>query len=200
MANKYLAGHRIRLDVNPGPKTPRPEETPVDRSAQAPAGRAWPPSRSRTRSTARVEPKPGPNPAFTPAPVVRRKLSNGLEVLIAERHNLPIVGLNLVVKGGGTLVPAGKEGLASLAGDLLTEGTDDPRTRSSSPASCPSSGASINGGGGAESCNLSLTTLARNLTKALDIYTDVLLHPSFPEKELERLRTQRLVGAAPPGR
>ena len=114
---------------------------------------------------------------------MRRKLSNGLEVLIAERHNLPIVGLNLVVKGGGTLVPAGKEGLASLAGDLLTEGT---ASRSSLQISSELSelGASISGGGGAESCSLSLTTLARNLIKALDIYTDVLLHPAFPEKEL----------------
>jgi zinc protease len=190
VANKYLSGHRIRLDVNPGPKTPRPEETPVDRSSQAPlASVAEIPVKDTFNRS--LEPKPGPAPAFAPAPVVRRRLSNGLEVLIGERHNLPIVGLNLVVKGGGTLVPPGKEGLASLAGDLLTEGTD---TRNSLEIASELSelGASINGGGGAESCNLSLTTLARNLPKALDIYTDVLLHPAFPEKDLERLRTQRL--------
>jgi zinc protease len=190
VANKYLSGHRIRLDVNPGAKTPRPEETPVDRLAQTPmASVAEVPVKDTFNRS--IEPKPGPTPAFTPAPVVRRRLSNGLEVLIAERHNLPIVGLNLVVKGGGTLVPPGKEGLASLAGDLLTEGTG---TRNSLEIASELSelGASINGGGGAESCNLSLTTLARNLSKALDIYTDVLLHPAFPEKDLERLRTQRL--------
>jgi zinc protease len=190
VANKYLSGHRIRLDVNPGPKTDRPEETPVDRSAQSPLPEVAvvPVKDTFNRS---VEPKPGPAPAFTPAPVVRRRLSNGLEVLIAERHNLPVVALNLVVKGGGTLVPPGKEGLASLAGDLLTEGT---KTRDSLQITAELSelGASINGGGAAESCNLSLTTLARNLTRALDIYTDVLLNPAFPEKELERLRTQRL--------
>ena len=45
VANKYLSGHRIRLDVNPGPKTPRPEETPVDRSAQSGPCRASPSSR-----------------------------------------------------------------------------------------------------------------------------------------------------------
>ena len=190
VANKYLSAHRVRLDVNPGPKTPRPEETPVDRSAQAPlaAAPAVPIKDTFDRS---VEPKPGPNPAFTPAPVVRRTLSNGLEVLIAERHNLPIVGLNLVVKGGGTLVPSGKEGLASLTGDLLTEGT---ATRNSLQLAGELSdlGASVNGGGGPESCSLSLTTLTRNLPKALDLYTDVLLHPAFPQKELDRLKTQRL--------
>jgi zinc protease len=190
VANKYLSSHRIRLDVNPGAKTPRPEETPVDKSAQAPLAEvaAVPVKDSFDRS---AEPKPGPNPAFTPAPVVRRKLSNGLEVLIAERHNLPVVGLNLVVKGGATLVPPGKEGLASLAGDLLTEGTTS-RNSLQIAAELSDLGASINGGGGAESCNLSLTTLTRNLPKALDIYTDVLLHPAFPAKELARLKTQRL--------
>ena len=48
-----------------------------------------------------VMPTPGPNPSFTPPPVVRRKLSNGLEVLVAERHGLPVLTLNLVVRGGG---------------------------------------------------------------------------------------------------
>jgi zinc protease len=190
VANKYLVANRVRLDVNPGPITPRPEETPVDRSTQTPLAKveAVPVKDSFDRS---IEPKPGPNPAFTPAPVVRRRLSNGIEVLIGERHNLPIVGLNLVVKGGGTLVPPGKEGLASLTGDLLTEGTTS-RTALELASELSELGASINGGGGAESCSLSLTTLTRNLPKALDIYTDVLLHPSFPPKELERLRAQRL--------
>ncbi len=190
VANKYLVANRVRLDVNPGPKTPRPEETPVDRSAQAPLASVPPASVKDTFDRA-VEPIPGPNPAFTPAPVERRKLSNGLEVLIAERHNLPIVGLNLVVKGGGTLVPPGKEGLASLTGDLLTEGTTS-RDAIQLAGELAELGASINGGGGPESCSLSLTTLTRQLPRALDIYTDVLLRPSFPEKELERLRTQRL--------
>jgi zinc protease len=190
VARKYLAANRIRLDVNPGAKTPRPEETPVDRSTQAPLASvpAVPVKDTFNRS---IEPKPGPNPTFNPAPVERRRLSNGLEVLIGERHNLPIVGINLVIKGGGTLVPSGKEGLASLTGDLLTEGTTS-RTSLQLAGELSDLGASINGGGGAESCNLSLTTLTRNLPKALDLYTDVLLHPSFPAKDLERLRTQRL--------
>ena len=190
VANKYLTANRIRLDVNPGPKTPRPEETPVDRSTQTPLAKveAVPVKDSFDRSS---EPKPGANPAFTPAPVVRRRLSNGLEVLIGERHNLPVVGLNLVVKGGGTLVPPGKEGLASFTGDLLTEGTTS-RSALQLANELSELGASINGGGGPESCNLSLTTLTRNLPRALDIYTDVLLHPTFPTRDLERLRTQRL--------
>jgi len=190
VANKYLVANRVRVDVNPGPKTPRPAETPVDPSAQAPlpSVAAAPIRDTFDRS---VEPKVGPNPAFSPAPVVRRKLSNGLEVLIAERHNLPIVAMNLVVKGGGSSLPPGKEGVASLAGDLLTEGTAT-RTSTQIAGDLAEIGATIGGNAGGESCSLSLTSLTRQLPRALDIYTDVLLHPSFPEKELERLRIQTL--------
>ncbi len=190
VAARYLGPNRIRMDVNPGPKTPRTEETEVDRSAQAPLA-AVPVAPTRDTFDRAVEPRPGPNPDFTPAPAVRRKLSNGLEVLIAERHTLPIVALNLVVKGGGTLVPPGKEGLASLAGSLLTEGTET-RTSLQIAAELAELGAAVNGTGGAESCSLGLTTLTRHLPQALGVYADVLLHPAFPEKEIDRLRVQRL--------
>ena len=138
-------------------------------------------------------PKVGPAPKFTPPPVVRRKLSNGLEVLIAERHELPIVSLDLVVKGGETLVPAGKEGLAALTAVAPDRGDDHARRRSSWPASSPRSAprSTPSGGPGVEQRS-SLTTLTKHTAKALELYTDVLLHPSFPEKELERLRAQRL--------
>ena len=53
----------------------------------------------------------------------RRTLSNGLELLIVERHELPIVTLDLVVKSGETSTPKGKEGLGSIAASLLDEGT-----------------------------------------------------------------------------
>jgi len=190
VAKKYLVANRVKLEVNPGPKTPRPAETEVDRSAQAPLAGvpAQPIKDSFDRST---EPKIGPNPSFNPAPVERRKLSNGLEVLIAERHNLPIVGLNLVVRGGGTQVPQGKEGLSALTADLMTEATTT-RNSLKLAGELAEIGASVGGTGGQESCSLSLTTLTRHLPKAMDLYTDVLLHPAFPEKDLERLRAQRL--------
>ena len=74
VAKKYLTPNRVMLVVNPGAKTPRPTEIPVDASKQSPLAsvEAQPIKDSFDRS---VEPKPGPNPDFTPAPVERRKLS-----------------------------------------------------------------------------------------------------------------------------
>ncbi len=65
----------------------------------------------------------GPTPRYQPPGFQRRRLSNGLELRVVERHELPIVTVNLVIKSGETLTPRGKEGLASLAAELLEEGT-----------------------------------------------------------------------------
>ena len=190
VANTYLTANRVRLDINPGPQTPRPAEVEVDRGSQAPAAS---PKVAEVKDDfdRTVMPKVGPNPEFTPPPVVRRKLSNGLEVLVAERHELPILTLNLVAKGGETLVPDGKEGLASMTAALMTEGTTS-RDALELAGELSEIGASVDANGGLESSTLSLTTLTKHTDKALALYTDVLLRPSFPEKELNRLRLQRL--------
>ena len=91
VANQYLTANRVRLDVNPGPPTPRPPEVDGRSRRRRPRWRARRSPRSRTTFDRSVMPKVGPTPKFTPPPVVRRKLSNGLEVLIAERHELPIL-------------------------------------------------------------------------------------------------------------
>jgi zinc protease len=190
VAAKYLTADRVRLDVNSGAPTPRPAEPPVDRAAQAPL--ASPPAVVVSDDFDRsVMPKPGATPSFDPPAVVRRKLSNGLEVLIAERHGLPIIAMNLVIKGGETQTPAGKEGLAALTASLLTQGT---ATRDALGLAGASNeiGATLNASSDLESMSLTMSVLSGNATKAIELFNDVILNPSFPEKELERLRVERL--------
>ncbi len=78
-----------------------------------------------------------------------------------------------------------------MTAELLTEGT---KTRNSLELAGALSeiGASIDADGKLESSTVSLTTLTKHTPKALELYTDVLLNPSFPEKELKRVRQQRL--------
>ena len=190
VARTYLTAGRVRLDVNPGRPTPRAPEVAVDPKSQAPL--ASPPVVDVEDTFDRSkEPAVGPAPKFAPPAVVRRNLSNGLEVLVAERHELPILSLNLVVKGGETLVPAGKHGLASLTAALLTEGTAT-RDTIALAGDLAEIGASLDATGGLEESSLSLTTLTRHRARGLELFADVLLHPSFPARELDRLRTQRL--------
>ena len=189
VAAQYLTPNRVRLDVLPGAPAQRAPEVDVERKGQEVASPTIPPVKD-TFDRSKM-PEPGPTPAFSPPPIVRRKLSNGLEVLIAERHELPILTMNLVVKGGDVTNPEGKEGLASMAADLMTEGTDS-RDALKLAGELSEIGASLNATGGLESSGLSLTTLTKHTGKALDLFTDVLLHPSFPAKDLERLRKQKL--------
>ena len=188
VAQKYLTADRIRLDITPGAPTPRAPEVAEDAPHETVEDTKVAIKDDFDRD---VEPKPGPTPKFTPPAVVRRKLSNGLELLVAERHELPIVTLNLVVKGGETLVPAGKEGLASMTAALLTEGTTT-RDALELAGALAEIGASVDAEGGREASTLALTTLTKHGAKALDLYADVLLKPAFPEKALERLRDRRL--------
>ena len=190
VANKYLKANRVRLDVLPGAPTPRAPEVTVDAKSQAPLES---PKLAEVKDAfdRSAMPKLGAAPKFAPPPVVRRKLSNGLEVLIAERHELPILSLSLVVKGGETLAPASKNGLAGLTASLLTEGT---KTRDSLKLAgeLAELGASLNASGGLESSSIDLTTLTKHTGKALELFNDVILNPSFPEKELNRLKLQRV--------
>ncbi|WP_422927591.1 M16 family metallopeptidase [Singulisphaera sp. PoT] len=190
VANQYLTKTRIRLDVTPGAPTPRAPEVEVDRSKQAPIES---PKIAEVKDTfdRSVMPKIGPTPDFTPPAVTRRTLSNGLEVLVAERHELPILTLSLVLKGGDVLVPPAKHGLASLTADLLTEGTKNLDSLAFAGA-LSEIGASIDANGGLEASSLSLTTLTKHIDRGIELYSDVLLNPSFPEKELKRLSQQRL--------
>src|SRR5262249_60539448 len=106
----------------PAPPAARAREAAVDASKQGPL--AGPPAVPVKDSFDRaLVPKLGPPPRYAPPQFERRKLSNGLEVRIVERHDLPIVTFDLVLKSGETLTPKGKEGLGSIAAGLLDEGT-----------------------------------------------------------------------------
>ncbi|MDX2036982.1 MAG: pitrilysin family protein [Isosphaeraceae bacterium] len=189
VAKKYLSGNRVRLDVTKGPASPRAPE--VATAPQEPTSKPAERAPIRDDFDRRVQPPLGPTPRFSPPAIVRRKLSNGLDVLIAERHELPILTLNLVVKAGDALAPADKVGLAPMTADLLTEGT---KTRNAIQLAGELSdiGASLNAGSGDESANVSLTTLTKHVDKGLELFSDIVLAPSFPESELERLRKQKL--------
>jgi len=190
VANKYLTANRIRLDVNPGPQAQRAPEVVVNLEHQKAAQEAAV-AEVKDAFDRSMMPKLGKMPELVPPTVKRHKLSNGLQILLAERHSLPIVSFNLVINGGETLTPKGKDGLASLTASLLEEGT---KTRSSLQLAgeLAEIGASLGAGSGEESTSVSLSTLTGHLDKALDIYTDVILNPSFPEKELKRLQIQRI--------
>lgn len=138
-------------------------------------------------------PKPGPQPKFALPPIEKTKLSNGLELWMVEQKELPIVSMNLVLKTGSVNEPDDRTGVANMTSQLLDDGTKT-RTAVDIANQLQAIGANLNAGSGIDSTNVTLQTLTRNLDSALDIYSDVILNPVFPAKEMESLRARALIG------
>jgi zinc protease len=121
----------------------------------------------------------------------RAKLSNGLEVVIAESKKVPTIQFNLIVRGGWSADPKTKLGLSSFAAALQTEGT---ATRSALRISdeAETLGAQLDVGASLDSATVSLNALKSRLEPSISLWADVILNPSFPEAEIERKRQQTL--------
>ena len=136
-------------------------------------------------------PKPGEGaePKF-PA-MQRAKLSNGLEVVVAERHSVPVVDMNLLVDAGYASDQFAQPGTAQLAMNMLDEGT---KTRNSIDISkdLASLGASLGAFSNLDTSTVSLSTLKSNLDRALNLYADVILNPAFPQSDFDRLKKIQL--------
>jgi zinc protease len=122
--------------------------------------------------------------------VQRTTLSNGLKVMLLERHSAPLVNLTLAVDAGHSSDPAPKAGLAGLALDVLDEGTTT-RDAFKIADDLDALGATITTSNSLDLSFVDLKALSLNLRPSLDVYADVVLHPSFPEDEVTLIRTQR---------
>ncbi|CAN5423418.1 hypothetical protein BH24GEM3_BH24GEM3_24680 [soil metagenome] len=136
-------------------------------------------------------PAPQATPSVDLPDVQRRTLSNGLRLWIVERHDVPLVSMQLVVNAGSAAEPAAGAGLASFTAAMLDEGTTR-RSALEIADEIDFLGANLNSGASYDASFVSLSTLRRNLDQALDIFADVVTNPTFPEQELTRVRNERL--------
>ena len=180
---------RVVLHGIPGPKTvvdvPRATQgvrsEPVQETMAEPQEQDW----------RRQVPAPGPSsPLQLPVPVAFT-LENGLTVYLLERHSLPVVSANVVMLSGSDRNPHGLPGLASYTAEMLDEGTGK---RSALQIACDAEqlGASLSTGSNTDASVIAFRSLKRNVAAIFELAADVLLHPGFPESEVERLRHDRL--------
>ena len=145
------------------------------------------------RSTPDAPPRPtpaAPRPYHFPR-FERRTLPNGLRLILAPAHKLPVVSVVAIVDAGSGADPAGQEGLAQLAARALTEGTTSLDAVELAVRT-ERLGASLDAGADWDGALVSLTTLARHVDAAFDLFADVLTRPVFPEREIERLKAERI--------
>ncbi|MBU3745616.1 MAG: insulinase family protein, partial [Sediminibacterium sp.] len=125
-----------------------------------------------------------------PTPV-RFTLSNGLKVVLMEKHNVPMVQVSLLVATGNYDDPLGKEGLASFVMDALDEGAGNFSALQLSDE-IEYLGAQISSVSRPFSSEVNCTAPVARLGQALSLMSTIVLQPSFATAELDRLKKLRL--------
>jgi len=120
-------------------------------------------------------------------------LKNGLTILLMEKRGVPLVSLSAIVKSGSVADPAGQEGLASITAGLLRKGTKK-RTAQKFADDLDFIGATFGAGAESDYTGISAEFLTKDLDRGLDLYADALLHPTFPQDEVDKLLAQSLDG------
>ena len=137
------------------------------------------------RSTA-----PTPGPARTPeiGSYESFELKNGLKVFVVEDHKLPRITMSLFLDRD-PIVEGAKAGYVSIAGDLIGAGTAN-RTKSALDEEVDFMGANF----GTGSNSIRVGGLSKYTDQLIDILSDVLLNPSFPQEEFDKLKSQMISG------
>ncbi|MEO8338045.1 MAG: pitrilysin family protein, partial [bacterium] len=141
-----------------------------------------------------VAPKAGKSPMLRVPTWTKAKLANGAELIVVEKHDLPLVALNIDFVGGSTsFESADKLGVAGFAAQMLSEGTTTKSADQLSDA-MQLLGTQIFANIGAESGTIRFTSLKDKFEPALALLADMMLNSTNPDSALERNRARTLVG------
>ena len=189
--NTLGPNQRVVVDCVPGkkvvddvPRSPEntdadvkivPEHTPKFETAQA-----W-------RAT---PPKPGPQPELELPVPTAFTLDNGLKVFLVSDHSLPLLAIRFVALAGAEANTPTKSGVADFTTAMLTEGTPR-RTAPQIADDTDQIGATLQQATSFDNAAVAINVLSTNTTPALDLLSDLVLHPAFAEDEIERVRKQR---------
>jgi zinc protease len=136
-------------------------------------------------------PPPLPARPFTVPKTTQATLSNGLTVVVAENHEVPLTWVRLAFRPGGLADPAGKAGLAAVTLDMMNEGAGKYDAVGLSNA-LMRLGSDLSTGAGDDGSSVNASGLSSNLDATLDLFATVLLAPTFPESEWKLLKKQRI--------
>ncbi len=137
----------------------------------------------------------GPPPELHLPAIQHFTLANGLPVVLLEKHTLPLLQVEVLVRAGSAVDPAEKSGLASMTAAMMEEGAGSRNSLEFADA-VDFLGASISAFAGWHSSGVSLHTPVAKIDSALSLFADAVLRPRFPADELERQRKERLTTLA----
>jgi predicted Zn-dependent peptidase len=139
----------------------------------------------------RAKPPTLPPPPALRLPAVRTAtLPNGLQLAVVEIHKVPVVDVSLVLDAGAVRDPANLPGLATFTATMLQQGAGR-RTALDIADETAFLGAQLSSNAGFDVATVSLHAPKRRLAAALDLLSDVVLRPTFPDSEVTRQRELR---------
>jgi zinc protease len=118
-------------------------------------------------------------------------LPNGLQVMAVLHHEQPVISIRMIVRAGGALDPAGKNGLADLAASVLTQGAAGKSANELNEA-VDFMGAVLGAGAGTDLSFVNMIVMKDGFEAGLRILSDVVRRPNFANEEIERQRQQTL--------
>ena len=166
--------------VTPAPFTPPPvdpkyttTDSTVDRSTGVPVTEAF--------------------PDLTFPDLQRTTLSNGIELILAERHDVPVVQMSFLFQGGYKADADDKLGTSSFAMGMLDEGSADLGALAFR-AAAESLGAQLGAGASLDGTSAYLSALKENLDPSLALFADMLQSPRFDQSEIDRVKASWIAG------
>lgn len=118
-------------------------------------------------------------------------LPNGAKLILAEKHDVPLIAFAAYLRGGAIADPVGKEGLASLTAQMLRKGAGK-RTAQEIAAVTDGAGAELVTGANVELSWIAGEFLARDEALMIALLSDILRRPSFPDSEFAKLKQQTI--------
>ena len=140
-------------------------------------------------------PASGANPVVKVPDFWKKKLSNGVTAIGVENNEIPVVNVNVYLKGGNILEQKdlSKAGLTNLFTSMMSEDTKD-RSSEEINLALEKLGSSINVYNSTDAIIFSVQSLSKNLSKTLDILKERMLRPKFTEETFNRLKRQTIEG------
>ena len=138
-------------------------------------------------------PVPGTPPELRLPKLQRGTLSNGLKIILAERHEVPLVNFTLAFDAGYAADQLASPGTSSMTMSQLTGGTKTMNALQISDRQ-ELLGAQISAGSNLDLSTVHLSSLKSKLDDSLALYADVILNPSFPQSDFDRQQKQTLAG------
>ena len=122
-------------------------------------------------------------------------LENGIKVILAERHTIPVIHMEMLFDAGYAADQGHKLGTSAFTMGMLDEGTNDLDSVEIAKRK-ERLGANIGSGCDLDTCSVSLNALDSNLDPSLKLYADIVRNPAFREVDINRVRGQWLAGIA----